>query len=130
MGDRRSTPSSARERYYKRRVKRTGLLVLVALLMAVVVCGALVYPVLAPDAGVDVSQFKTPTAKVTLPATQTSQPTPTETATPEPDLTKTLAALPTQGQIVPPSEDSHILVLHDCRRQFGCGQFAFWGGDE
>ena len=41
--------------------------------------------------------------------TQTAQPTSTETATPEPDLTKTLAALPTQGQIVPPSEDSHIL---------------------
>lgn len=109
MGARRSTPSSARERYYKRRVKRTGLLVLVALLMAVVVCGTLVYPVLAPDAGVDVSQFDTVTPKASLQVTQTAQPTPTETATPEPDMTKTLAALPTQGQIVPPSEDSQIL---------------------
>jgi len=96
MGARRSTPSSARERYYKRRVKRTGLLVLVALLVAVVVCGALVYPVLAPDAGVDVSQFDTVTPKASLQVTQTAQPTPTETATPEPDITKTLAALPTQ----------------------------------
>ena len=109
MGARRSTPSSARERYYKRRVKRTGLLILVALLLAVVVCSALVYPVLAPDAGVEVSQFDTPTPIVTLPATQTAQSTPTATATVEPDLTKTLAALPTQGQIVPPSEDSQIL---------------------
>lgn len=109
MGARRSTPSSARERYYKRRVKRTGLLILVALLLAVVVCSALVYPVLAPDAGVEVSQFDTPTPIVTLPATQTAQSTPTATAKVEPDLTKTLAALPTQGQIVPPSEDSQIL---------------------
>jgi hypothetical protein len=109
MGARRSTPSSARERYYKHRVKRTGLLILVALLLAVVVCSALVYPVLAPDAGVEVSQFDTPTPIVTLPATQTAQSTPTATATVEPDLTKTLAALPTQGQIVPPSEDSQIL---------------------
>ncbi|MBG0784168.1 MAG: M23 family metallopeptidase [Anaerolineaceae bacterium] len=109
MGARRSTPSSARERYYKRRVKRTGLLILVALLLAVVVCSALVYPVLAPDVGVEVSQFDTPTPIVTLPATQTAQSTPTATATVEPDLTKTLAALPTQGQIVPPSEDSQIL---------------------
>jgi len=77
--------------------------------VAVVVCGALVYPVLAPDAGVDVSQFDTVTPKASLQVTQTAQPTPTETATPEPDITKTLAALPTQGQIVPPSEDSQIL---------------------
>ena len=109
MGARRSTPSSARERYYKRRFKRTGMLVLVALLVAVVVCAALFYPVLAPDADVEVSALNTATATVPVPTRKTEEPVQTEIPTVEPAIQQTMVYLPTQAQIVPPSQDTQLL---------------------
>lgn len=111
MGARRSTPSSARVRYFKRRLKRMGLLVLVALVLAVVVCGSLAYPVLAPDSGQTISLADpfTPEPEVTPEKTQTEPalpPTPTPT---EINILRDVMPLPTQGQIVLPSEDTHIL---------------------
>jgi len=108
MGGRRSMPLSARERYFKRRVRRMGILMSAALVLAVVVCGSLAYPVIAPDsshsAGVVFTQ--TPLPKVTEAIKEETQTTVVPTATSEPLPTKTL---PTQGQIVPPSDDTHIL---------------------
>ena len=108
MDVRHSTPSSARERYYKRRLKRMGLLTTLALVVAVVVCGSLVYPVVAPDSrlGVSSAATHTPSPDPTNTNVTVSDPTPTpkqvvEQAPAEP--------LPTQGQIVPPSEDNHLL---------------------
>lgn len=109
MGARRSTPSSARERYYRRRAKRTGGLILVALLVAVIVCSTLVYPVLAPDAGVEVSLVNTATPTLTQEPQETEEPVQTEIPASDPDFQQTLQYLPTQGQIVPPSEDPNIL---------------------
>lgn len=110
MGARRSMPSSARERYYKRRLRRMGLLLAVALVMAVVVCGSLAYPVLAPDSmrSVSMADTLTPTAEPSM-TLQVSDP-----VTPVPTAIPTIAhretkPLPTQGQVIPPSEDIHIL---------------------
>ena len=114
MGDRRLTPSSARQRYFKRRFKRMGFLMITAFLLAIFVCGNLVYPVFAPDANLGsgysmLDPSPTEIAEVmTDAATQTPdlvepcvEPTPTQEMESLP--------LPTQGQIVPPSEDTHIL---------------------
>lgn len=108
MGDRRSTPSSARDRYFKRRLKRMGILLSAALVLAVVVCGSLVYPVVAPDSSLGAGLEETRTLMpVTTQAEEISTQTfvtPTESL--EPELSKTL---PTQGQIIPPSEAVNIL---------------------
>jgi len=108
MGGRHSTPLSARERYFKRRVRRMGLLVSAALVLAVLVCGSLAYPVIAPDSshsqGMGFTQSPLPTETQDIKEVTRPMSPPTETSEPLP--TK---AIPTQGQIVPPSDDSHIL---------------------
>lgn len=105
MGVRQSTPSSARRRHYRRRVRRALVLLLVAMVLSVVVCGSLAYPVLAPDVSLSAA---TPSA--TAPeATREMPPYGTPTAQlPQPSETPTVG-LPTQAQIVPPSQDTHIL---------------------
>lgn len=109
MGERRSTPSSARERYFMRRLKRMGILLTVALILAAVVCSSLAYPVLAPDSSLGISYSVTMTPEIeekTATMEATDPVYPTEIATELPTQ-KPLVALPTQGQIVPPSEDTH-----------------------
>lgn len=84
------------------------MLLSVAFVMAAAVCGGLVYPVLAPGASPGISLAITPTA--TLEETVESEP-------PEPEAVETIqvveeqptSPLPTQGQLIPPSEDTHIL---------------------
>lgn len=107
MGARRSMPSSARERYFKRRVRRTGVLIGVAFLLVVIVCGSLATPVLAPgyNSGVSFANTHTPTPVPIVDEIETefvTEPTPEHEQQP-------LVQLPTQGQIVPPSEDPQIL---------------------
>ena len=108
MGVQRSTPSSARKRYYKRRLRRTGLLVILAFVLAVVVCGNLVYPVLAPDSklSVGLADTYTPTVEPTAIVVESALPTPIPT---EPVSQQTVHALPTQGRVLPPSEDTQVL---------------------
>ncbi len=108
MGARRSTPSSARNRYYQRRLKRTGLLVGSALVLALGVGGALVYPVLAPDVNtaISYSATQTITPEMTEEATQANVVEISQTETEE---AKPTLIIPTEGQIVPPVEDKHIL---------------------
>jgi len=108
MGDRRSTPSSARDRYFKRRLKRMGILLSVALVLAVVVCGSLVYPVVAPDSslGAGLEDTLTPMPEVTQAEEASTQQLVMPTASLEPETSKTL---PTQGKIIPPSEAVNIL---------------------
>ncbi len=110
MGVRRSTPSSARQRYYQRRVKRMGALLTVALFLAVAVCSSLAYPVLAPNTKqeISVAQAPTPTPTTILIETLEETDLPEVVATQEIEQRPTVP-LPTQGQIVPPSEDSHVL---------------------
>jgi hypothetical protein len=95
-----------------------GLLLSVALVVAVAVCGNLAYPVLAPDSSQAVGLILTPTPSPSQTAiaeetfipstTQTedifSFPTVTE-ATRQPSA----LPLPTEGQIIPPSDDTHLL---------------------
>jgi murein DD-endopeptidase MepM/ murein hydrolase activator NlpD len=86
-----------------------GLLVVTALVLAVTVCGGLAYPVLAPDAGAEIGfansytpmpvETKTPTAEPT-----DVQPTPTEI-----HAQRTVEPYAGQSQIVPQSEEKHIL---------------------
>ena len=115
MGVRHTTPSSARERYFKRRIRRTVVLITVALVLSVVVCGNLVYPVLAPasSAGISYQATNTPLSDPTQAVTRTTAPEPTATQVPptptELTAQSTVLPLPTQGQIIPPSEDTHIL---------------------
>lgn len=125
MGDRRSTPLSARKRYYRRRLKRTGVLFSVAMVLTVLVCGNLAYPVFAPDNGVGVSMAYLPTfvpteaeaemeetlvAAGTLASTPASTMALTPALTLEPELVQEpTKPLPTQGRVVPPSEDTQIL---------------------
>lgn len=108
MDVRRSTPSSARERYYQQRLKRLGLLTTFALVVAVVVCGSLVYPVVAPDSKLSVGSAPsyTPSPDPTIGQAAASESTPTPEQVVE---QRTLEALPTWGLIVPPSEDTHVL---------------------
>jgi len=98
MGGRRSTPSSARQRYYRRRVKRTGVMLASALVMALVVCGVIAYPALAPVSGLISEQTPFPTRTPTTEVVETEAP-----------VTTPIAAIPTQGQLVPPSDDPQIL---------------------
>ena len=107
MGARRSTPSSARERYYKRRMRRTGVILAAALVLALVIGGALAYPALAPGADLALPAAKTQTPAASIPAETLALVT-EAAATPEPEPTP-IAALPTQGQLVPPSDDPQIL---------------------
>lgn len=110
MGARRSMPLSARKRYFRRRLKRMGVLLAVALAMAVTVCGSLAYPVLAPDSerAVSLADTFTPTPKPSATLLEPDPETPVPTATPMMEQRETIP-LPTQGQILPPSEDPHIL---------------------
>ena len=110
MGARRSMPSSARKRYFRRRLKRMGVLLAVALAMAVTVCGSLAYPVLAPDSerAVSLADTYTPTPKPSATLLEPDPETPVPSATPMMEQRETIP-LPTQGQILPPSEDPHIL---------------------
>lgn len=107
MGGRRSTPSSARERYYRRRVRRTGVILASALVLAVVVGGVLAYPALAPVVGDEPNQTVTPTQTPVL--SQATESTMTEVAATEVVEPTPIAAIPTQGQLVPPSDDPQIL---------------------
>jgi LysM repeat protein len=81
-----------------------GLLLSAALVIAVVVCGSLAYPVIAPDSslGAEITLTQTPLAKATEPIGEKTE----TAATSEPLPSKTI---PTRGQIVPPSDDSQIL---------------------
>jgi LasA protease len=120
MGVRRSTQSSARKRYYRRRFKRLMVLLSTALILAGVVGGGLVYPVLAPDSSLAISSIPSPTRILSAePAVAVEPALPAEVLTvesPSPDPTPTSepqplpqVPLPTQGQIIPPSEDPDIL---------------------
>ena len=108
MGARRSTPSSARKRYYKRRLKRMGVLMTLALILAAVVCGSFVYPVLAPDTSLAISSPVTQTPQSDLAAVIEETPLPEAIPTQNP-VANVARPLPTQGQIVPSGDDSHIL---------------------
>ncbi len=107
MGARRSTPSSARERYYQRRFKRMVRLLIISLVLAMLVCGSIVYPVLAPGAeeSISLAQMSTPvpTAALEMPTTVVTE-VPVEVIEHRPS-----EPLPTQGQLIPPSEDTNIL---------------------
>lgn len=108
MGDRRSMPLSARERYYKRRLRRMRRLAFASLCLTVFICASMAYPVFAPASSLAGESPVTANLEVAPPATQTP------VITPEPEATsvvaeKTVLPLPTQGQIVPPSEDSYLL---------------------
>ncbi len=108
MGDRRSMPLSARERYYKRRLRRMRRLAFASLCLTVFICASMAYPVFAPASSLAGESPVTANLEVEPPATQTP------VITPEPEATavvaeKTVLPLPTQGQIVPPSEDSYLL---------------------
>ena len=107
MGAHRSTPSSARKRYYQRRVKRVGLLLIAAFLLAVVVCANLTSPVIAPGSDESVSMAETVTESPVAAAIEVLQPTPTAVAT-ETQPASTTQALPTYGQTIPPSEEEFI----------------------
>ena len=110
MGARRSTPSSARERYYKRRLKRVGVLLVVALLLAVIVCANIVSPVIAPasEERESASAAETITESPMAAVTEGLQPTPTAAAT-EVQPTSAAQVLPTYGQTIPASEEQFIL---------------------
>ena len=106
MGARRSTPSSARERYYKRRMRRTFAILASALVLALGIGSVLAYPALAPAAGEGTAPLantqtqapSTPTEALVTEVAETEEPEPTP-----------VVALPTQGQLVPPSDDPQIL---------------------
>jgi len=108
MGARRSTPSSARDRYYQRRLKRMGVLLVLAFLLAVVVCASLVSPVMAPTSDNSVGYINTASATPEVTETKVQEIIPTATAT-ESQPQSTTEPLPTYGQTVPASEDAHIL---------------------
>lgn len=112
MGVRRSMPSSARARYYKRRLKRLGVLTTVALILAAVVCGSFVYPVIAPGSNLSVGypSTTTPVNETPIALVREENPIEAQIATPtEPAELTSAISLPTQGQILPPTEDTHIL---------------------
>ncbi len=121
MGARRATQSSARRRYFRRRMKRLWGLLAAGLVLAVVVGGGLAYPVLAPDASQVVRRVTTPTSTLpTAPAVAAVETVPlsTESEIEAPVIPTEVPTqveqrpslpLPTQGQIIPPSEDPSIL---------------------
>ncbi len=100
MADHRSMPSSARQRHYRKRVKRAFVLMVAAFILAAVICSSLVYPVLAPDDGGSLGDLQTP-AEIIITGT------PEITSLAE-EITPPLA-LPTEARIVPPSQDKQIL---------------------
>ena len=109
MGDRRSMPLSARERYYKRRLRRIRRLAIASVCLTVFICASMFYPVFAPASSLREESLVTDNLKTELPFT-TQTPVPTI----EPEATTiaeapTAMPLPTQGRIVPPSEDSYLL---------------------
>ena len=121
MGAQRPMQSSARHRYFKRRLKRSLGLLTAGLILAGIVGGGLAYPVLAPDSsrwsGPVITPTVSPTAESMISSVpETSLPTPetpteavllTTEATPtqkEPGL-----PLPTQARNIPPSDDPSIL---------------------
>jgi murein DD-endopeptidase MepM/ murein hydrolase activator NlpD len=122
MGAQSATQSSARNRYFKRRLKRLFGLLTAGLILAGIVGGGLAYPVLAPDSTHWVSTVMTPTSALSAAPAVVSAPEtmlPTPEAAPEEASPPVMAAtpigqrpslpLPTQGQIVPPSDDPSIL---------------------
>lgn len=123
MGVRRSTQSSARHRYYRRRYKRVVVMLSAALILASAIGGGFVYPVLAPDSSFAETEAVKPTVKPTFEIVFiTEMPTqdipiieiPPENTVP-PKITPTqappskLTYIPTQGQIIPASDDPNIL---------------------
>jgi len=87
-----------------------GMLLSAALVMAVAICGSLAYPVLAPDSdrAISLADTFTPTPQLTGTAQEPTPGTPAPTNVPAIDQRDT-KPLPTQGQIVPPSQDTNIL---------------------
>ena len=114
MGARRPMQSSARKRYYRHRFKRTAGLLLVALVLAGMIGGSLAYPVLAPDASLETSGLIRPSPTQSTVPTIVVEEEPVlaieepAAPTPEPEPLPSLV-LPTQGQIIPPSDDPQIL---------------------
>ncbi len=109
MGARRSTPLSARQRYFKRRLKRMGVLLTLAVILAALVCGSLVHPVLAPANSLVVNDIEPHDVSITSAVVEEGR-TAQLAATPRPLTHEDVSVpLPTQGQIIPPSDDSHIL---------------------
>jgi len=108
MGDRPLTPSSARKRYFQRRLKRMSLLIGLALILSVLICGNFVYPVLAPASsqGVSFSQASTATLKAPVSGKEYES---SLSASVDILPTRTPLPLPTEGQIVPAGDDTHIL---------------------
>jgi len=82
-------------------------LLIISLVLAMLVCGSIVYPVLAPGAeeSVSLAQVSTPSPTATL---EMAAPVVTE-APVEIVEHRPFEPLPTQGQLVPPSEDTNIL---------------------
>ena len=114
MGVRRSTPSSARQRYYQRRVKRMGALLTVALFLAVAVCSSLAYPVLAPNTKQEISVAQAPTPTPTTILIETLE----ETDLPEVVATQEIEQRPMAMVAIP------ILIPRACngpKKTFGNG---------
>ena len=109
MGDRPLTPSSARKRYFRRRVKRMSLLIGVALILSVLICGNLVYPVLAPVTNnSEVSSFSRSTSTPKVSQSQGEYES-SLSATIEIIPSRTPLPIPTEGQVVPAGEDTKVL---------------------
>ena len=108
MGDRRSMPLSARERYYKRRIRRMRRLAISSVCLTVFICAAMVYPVFAPASSLREESLVTANTETESSPTQTPVPTQELEATTNPEA-QTAIPLPTQGRIIPPSEDSYLL---------------------
>ena len=109
MGDRPLTPSSARKRYFRRRVKRMSLLIGVALILSVLICGNLVYPVLAPVTNnSEVSSFSRSTSTPKVSQSQGEYES-SLSATIEIIPSRTPLPIPTEGQVVPAGEDTQVL---------------------
>jgi len=85
-----------------------GLLIGVALILSVLICGNLVYPVLAPAIGQGVSFSQASTATLKAPVSGKEYES-SLSATVDMLLARTPLPLPTEGQIVPPGDDTHIL---------------------
>jgi LasA protease len=121
MGAQRPMQSSARHRYFKRRLKRSLGLLTAGLILAGIVGGGLAYPVLAPDSSRWSSPVITPTVSPTAVSMMSSVPetslptpeTPTEAVLLTTEATPTQKEpglpLPTQARNIPPSDDPSIL---------------------
>jgi len=108
MGDRRSMPLSARERYYKRRLRRMRRLAIASVCLAVFICGTMVYPVFAPASSLREESLVTANRETE----QLPEQTPIPTVLPEATTiveAQTAMPLPTQGRIVSPSDDNYLL---------------------